>query len=116
MGLELDPGHALVLLVDERAHDLGVLGAAVLVDEPLLALVHAVPDPAGGDLEPVDLLRVELDLERQRVADADVLRDLGLAGGAAEVDEHPARGKGRRRRDGRRAFQLPSMQMTQLID
>lgn len=95
--LEADLRQRLGLGVLELAHDLVVDGAPLGVDEPLLAPAQAVADQAVGDAEAVQRLVVDVDGERERVADLDVLGHLLLRGVAVE-DLHAAAGHGRRGR------------------
>ena len=91
VGLEPHEGRGLARAVLELPHDLCVQGAALAVDEVLVAPAEAVPHGAAGHVHPVDVLVVDADHEGQGVSDLDILGHESLRG-LPEEDPH-ARGR-----------------------
>ena len=102
VGLEPHQGRGLARAVLELPHDLRVQGAALAVDEVLVAPAEPVPHGAAGHVHPVDVLVVDADHEGQGISDLDVLGHESLRG-LPEEDPHAGGGHGGRRCQGRGA-------------
>ena len=93
VSLEPHQGRGLAGAVLELPHDLIVHGAALGVDETLVAPAQTVPDGAARDVHPVDVLVVDADHQSQGVADLDVLGHQTL-GRLPVEDPHAGGGHG----------------------
>ena len=80
VGLEPHQGCGLTRAVLELPHDLCVQGAALTVDEVLVAPPEPVPHGAAGHVHPVDILIVDADNKGQGVTDLDILGHESLRG------------------------------------
>ena len=95
VSLEPHQGGGLAGAVLKLSHDLLVHGAALGVDETLVAPAQTVPHRAAGHVHAVDVLVVNADHESQGVAYLDILGHQSLGGLPVEYS-HTGGGHGRR--------------------